>query len=163
MNEEIEIIDSSKMKILSEFSVEYDPEELESPSLTNTKTCFIKASDDWIVFATNSKGLDAAIGNIAFEHSSFKELSQKLEAVLSGKLNKEQLDALKFQNGTDEIIISVTSNLPLNQFAWVNRVNISNLREIELDDLEYGELSLPIKAAQKLHQEMKRLIAEGKI
>jgi len=61
------------------------------------------------------------------------------------------------------MIVSATSNLPLNQFAWVNRVNVTNLREMELDENEYGGLSLPVEAARKLHQEMKRLIAQGKI
>lgn len=163
MNDEAEIIDSSKMEILSEFSIEYDEEEIASPSSTNGKNCFIKTSDGWVVFAANSKGSDEATGEVAFEQGSFKQLSQELEAVLSGKLYEEKLDALTFQNGKDKMIISATSNLPLNQFAWVNRVNISNLREIELDGIEYGELSLPVKAARKLHQEMKRLIAEEKI
>lgn len=162
MDEEPEIIDSTNMEILSEFLIEYDEEEISSPSSTNGKNCFIKASDGWIVFAANSKGSDEAIGEVAFERASFKQLSQELEAVLSGKLYKEKLDALTFQNGKDEMIISATSNLPLNQFAWVNRVNISNLRQIELDEIEYGELSFPVKAARRLHQEMKRLIAEEK-
>ncbi len=163
MNEEMEIVDSSKMEILSEFSVEYDDEEIESPSSTNIKNCFIKSGGEWIVFAANSKGSDEAVGDVAFERSSFKQLSRELEAVLSGKLYKEKLDALEFENGRDQMIVSATSNLPLNQFAWVNRVNISNLRQIELDDLEYGSFSLPVKAAQKLSREMNRLIAEGKI
>jgi len=163
MSEEMEVIDSTNMEILSEFPVEYDEAELESPSSTNMKNCFIKASDRWIVFAANSKGSDEAVGNVAFERGTFRQLADELEAVLAGKLYKEKLDALTFENGKDQMIVSATSNLPLNQFAWVNRVNISNLRQIELDEIEYGELSLPVKAVRKLHQEMKRLIAEGKI
>jgi hypothetical protein len=61
------------------------------------------------------------------------------------------------------MITTASSVLPLNQFAWVNRVSVSNLRPVELDDIEYGELSLPVKAARKLSEEMKRLSAEGKI
>ena len=163
MNETPEIVDSTDMEILSEFPVEYDQNELESPSSTNMNNCFIKASDIWIVFAANSKGSDEAVGNVAFERSTFDRLSRELEAVLAGKLHDEKMDALTFENGSDKMIISATSNLPLNQFAWVNRINISNLREIELDDLEYGQISLPVEAARKLHGEMKRLIAEGKI
>lgn len=130
MNEEPEIIDSTDMEILSEFPVKYDEVELESPSSTNMKNCFIKASDRWVVFAANSKGSDEAVGNVAFKRGTFRRLSQELEAVLSGKLYKEKLDVLTFENGLDEMIVSATSNLPLNQFAWVNRINISNLREI---------------------------------
>jgi len=55
MNEEPEIVDSTNMEILSEFSVEYDEEEIASPSSTNIKKCFIKAFDGSVVFATNSK------------------------------------------------------------------------------------------------------------
>lgn len=163
MNEEPEIIDSTNMEILSEFPVEYDEAELESPSSTNMKNCFIKASDRWIVFAANSKGSDEAVGDVAFERRTFSQLANELEAVLAGKLYKEKLDALTFENGRDQMIVSATSNLPLNQFAWVNRVNVTNLREMELDENEYGGLSLPVEAARKLHEEMKRLLSEGKI
>ncbi len=55
MSEEPEIIDSTNMEILSKFPVEYDDEEIASPSSTNIKKCFIKAFDGWVVFATNSK------------------------------------------------------------------------------------------------------------
>lgn len=50
MSEEIEIVDSTDMEILSEFAVDYDKAELDSPSSTNMKNCFIKASDEWVVF-----------------------------------------------------------------------------------------------------------------
>ena len=62
----MEVIDSTNMEILSEFPVEYDEAELESPSSTNMKNCFIKASDDWVVIAANSKGSDEAVGDVAF-------------------------------------------------------------------------------------------------
>lgn len=163
MSEDIEIIDSTDMEILSEFPIEYDEAELESPSSTNMKNCFIKASDRWIVFAANSKGSDEAVGNVAFERGSFKRLTEELGAVLAGKLHEEKLDALTFKNGRDEMIVGASSSLPLNQFVWINRISISNLREIELDEIEYGEIELPVEAAKKLHREMERLIAEGKI
>lgn len=163
MNEKPEIVDSTDMETLCEFPVEYDEAELESLSSTNMKNCFIKASDEWVVFAANSKGSDEAVGNVAFEPGSFKRLTEELGAVLAGKLHDEKLDDVTFKDGADEIVVSASSNLPLNQLAWVNRVNITNLREIELDELEYGQMSLPVEAARKLHREMKRLIAEGKI
>lgn len=160
-NEELEIVDSTSMEILSEFAVEYDQEELDSPSSTNIKSCFIKASGEWVVLATSSKGSGVAMGDVAFGRGAFKQLSQELEAVLGGKLHREKLDALTFSSGRDEMIVSATSSLPLNQLAWVNRINIANLREIELDEVGYGELSLPVEAAKKLHQEMQRLVGEG--
>lgn len=160
-NEELEVVDSTGMEILSEFAVEYDQAELDSPSLTNIKNCFIKASGEWIVLATSSKGSGVAMGDVAFGRGAFRQLSQELEAVLGGKLHREKLDALSFSIGRDQMIVSATSSLPLNQLAWINRINISNLREIELDELEYGELSLPVEAAKKLHQEMRRLISVG--
>ena len=163
MNEEPEIIDSTDMEILSEFAVEYDEAELESTGSTNMKNCFIKASDEWVVFAANSKGSDEAVGSVAFERGTFRRLTEELAAVLAGKLHDEKLDALTFKNGRDEMTVGASSSLPLNQLAWVNRVNISNLREIELDEIEYGQMSLPVEAARRLHEEMKRLIAEGKI
>lgn len=163
MNEEPEIIDSTDMEILSEFAVEYDEAELESTTSANMKNCFIKASDAWVVFAADSKGSDEAVGEVAFERGTFRRLTEELDAVLAGKLHEEKSDASTFKNGRDEIVVGASSNLPLNRLAWTNRINISNLREIELDDLEYGQMSLPVEAARKLHEEMKRLIAEGKI
>lgn len=159
----METIDSTNMETLAVFPVEYDEAEIESPSATNMKNCFIKSDGKWIVFAANSKGSDEAVGNVAVEKSSFARLSKELDAVLAGKLYKEKLDALTFENGQDEIIVSATSSLPLNRFVCVERINISNVREIELDDVEFGSLDLPVKAARKLGEEMKRLIVEGKI
>lgn len=163
MSDARQTIDSSAMTILTDFPVEYDDAEIESPGSTNIKECFVKTDGDWIVLATNSRGANEPIGNVAFEASTAALLSEELKAVLSGKLREEEADAATVKNGADTIIISATSNLPINQTSWVNRVSISNLREIELDEIEFGELSLPVRAARRLSEELERLITAKKI
>ena len=158
MDEEIEIVDSSAMRILSEFAVEYDEDEqLLSPDFTNIAECFIKTGGDWIVIATNSKGSPEAVGNIAFEMQNLALVAENLGDVLAGKLRDEARDSLTFKSGGDEIVVSADSVLPLNQLVPRERVTISNLREMELDGLEFMQLALPVKAAERLHKEFKKL------
>ena len=160
MDEEIEIVDSSAMRILSEFAVEYDEEErLLSPDFTNIAECFIKTDDELIVIATNSKGSPEAVGNIAFERGNLALVAENLSDVLAGKLRETGEDSLKFKSGADEMVFSADSVFPLNQPLPRERVTISNLREMELDGLEFLQLALPIKAAEKLCEELKKLSA----
>lgn len=158
MSEEIETVDSGAMRILSEFAVEYDEDEnLLSPDFTNLAECFIKTGGDWIVIATNSKGSPEAVGNVAFESQNIAFVAEKLSDVLSGKLREDGTDSLKFARGGDEMVFSADSVFPLNQPVPRERVSISNLRELELDGLEFMQLALPIKAAEKLCEELKKL------
>ena len=158
MDEEIEMVDSGSMRILSEFAVEYDEDErLLSPDFTNLAECFIKTDDDWIVIATNSKGSPEAVGNVAFEGGNVALVAENLSDVLSGKLREEGTDSLKFERGGDEMVFSADSVFPLNQPVPRERVTISNLRELELDGLEFMQLALPVKAAEKLCEELKKL------
>lgn len=158
MDEEIEIVDSGAMENVSEFVVEYDDEEqLLSPDFTNIAECFIKTGDGWIVIATNSKGSPEAVGNIAFEIQNLALVAENLGDVLAGKLRDEAKDNLKFKSGGDEIIFSADTVFPLNQLIPRERVTISNLRELELDGLEFMQLALPIKAAERLYEELKKL------
>lgn len=160
MDEEIEIVDSGAMKVLSEFAVEYDEEEqVLSPDFTNIAECFIKADEKWIVVATNSKGSRDAVGNIAFERGNLALVAENLGGVLAGKLRETGAESLKFESGADEMIFSADSVFPLNQLVPRERVTISNLRELELDGLEFMQLALPEKAAEKLFEELKKLTA----
>lgn len=158
MDEEIEIVDSGAMQVLSAFAVEYDEDEqLLSPDFTNLAECFIKTGGNWIVIATNSKGSPEAVGNVAFESQNLASVAENLSDVLSGKLREEGKNSLKFERGADEMIFSADSVFPLNQPVPRERVTISNLRELELDGLEFMQLALPIKAAEKLCEELKKL------
>ena len=158
MDEEIEIVDSGAMKVLSKFAVEYDENErLLSPDFTNIAECFVKADDDWIVIATNSKGSPEAVGNVAFEIQNLALVAENLGDVLAGKLRETGADSLKFERGKDEMIFSADAVFPLNQTVPRERITISNLREIELDGLEFLQLALPVKAAERLCEELKNL------
>lgn len=160
MDEEIEIVDSGAMTILSRFAVEYDEDEkLLSPDFTNLAECFVKAGDDWIVIATNSKGSSEEVGNIAFESQNLVPVAENLSDILAGKLPETGKDSLKFKSGGDEMVFSADSVFPLNQPVPRERITISNLRELELDGLEFLQLALPVKAAEKLCEELKKLSA----
>lgn len=158
MDEEIEIVDSGAMETVSRFAVEYDEEErLLSPDFTNIAECFIKTDDSWIVIATNSKGSPEAVGNVAFEIRNLGSVVENLGDVLNGKLRDEAIDSLTFKVGGDEMVFSADTVFPLNQIVPRERVTISNLREMELDGLEFMQLALPNKAAERLYEELKKL------
>lgn len=158
MDEEFEIVDSSAMRILSEFAVEYDDEEQNlSPDFTNLAECFIKTDDVFIVIATNSKGSPEAIGNVAFEIQNTVAVAENLSAVLAGTLSETGEDSLTFKSGADDLVFSADSVFPLNQPLPRERVTISNLREMELDGLEFLQLALPVKAVERLCEELKMI------
>lgn len=160
MDEEIEIVDSGAMRTLSQFAVEYDDDEQTlSPEFTNIAECFIKTNDVFVVIATNSKGSPEPVGNIAFERGNLALVAKNLGDVLAGKLRETGADSLKFESGADEMIFSADSVFPLNQPLPRERVTISNLREMELDGLEFMQLALPIRAAERLFEELKKLTA----
>jgi hypothetical protein len=83
---------------------------------------------------------------------------ENLGDVLAGKLRDEAIDSLKFKSGGDEMIFSADTVFPLNQLIPRERVTISNLRELELDGLEFMQLALPIKAAERLFEELKKIV-----
>jgi hypothetical protein len=62
-----------------------------------------------------------------------------------------QVDCLNFSIGNDEIQISASSVFPGNRATPREAITILNLREIELDGLEYSTgLSLSPKSAANL-------------
>jgi hypothetical protein len=148
MNEEIEIIDSTGMKVLSDFEVELNDAE--------TVRCFIKADDYWIVFAIGTAA--EATGYLAFERKNVELVDKNLGEVLAGKLFNEELDFIVFESGKDEIQISASTVFPSNSVTPRETVTVLNLREIELDGLEFSTgLSLSPKSAEILHKELNKL------
>lgn len=148
MNEELVIIDSTAMQVLSDFEVELNDDE--------TVRCFVKADDYWIVFAIGSE--QESTGYLAFEKSNIGLVNENLGEVLAGKLFNEELEAVTFESGKDEIQISASTVFPSNSVAPRETVTILNLREMELDGLEFSTgLSLSPKSAEKLHQELEHL------
>jgi hypothetical protein len=151
MNEEIEIIDSTGMKVLSDFEVELND--------TETVKCFIKADDYWIVFAIGT--IAEATGYLAFERKNVELVNKNLGEVLDGKLFKEELDFTVFESGKDEIQISASSVFPSNRATSRETITILNLREIELDGLEFSTgLSLSPKSAETLSKHLEKLLKD---
>jgi hypothetical protein len=144
LNDEIEIVDSTAMRVLSEFEIELNDEE--------TVKCFIKTDDYWLVFAVESTGY------LAFERVNIGLVNRHLAEVLAGKLFTEELDRITFENGKDEFQISASSVFPSNRATPRETITILNLREMELDGLDFSTgLSLSPKSAEKLHQELENL------
>jgi hypothetical protein len=147
MNEEIEIVDSTEMQVLSEFEIDLDDE---------TTKCFIKADNYWIVFAVGSE--NEATGHLAFERKNIALVNKNLSEVLAGKLFNEELDAIAFESEKDEFQISASSVFPSNRATPRETITILNLREMELDGLEFSTgLSLSPKSAETLHKELNNL------
>ncbi len=148
MNEEIEIVDSAEMQVLGEFEIDSDDDE--------TARCFIKTDNYWIVFAIGSE--KESTGHLAFERANVELVNKNLSEVLTGKLFNEELDAITFENGKDEFQISASSVFPSNRATPRETITILNLREMELDGLEFSTgLSLSPKSAEILHKELNNL------
>ncbi len=148
INDELKTIDSTEMQILGDFECKLNDAE--------NLRCFIKADDYWIVFAVGS--VAQAVGHLAFERTNIELVSQKLGEVLAGKLFNEELDFIAFESGKDEIQISASTVFPSNSVTPRETITVLNLREMELDGLEFSTgLSLSPKSAETLSKELEKL------
>jgi hypothetical protein len=148
INDELETIDSTAMQILGDFECQLNDAE--------TVRCFIKADDYWLVCAIGSA--TEAIGHLAFERTNIELVNQKLDEVLAGKLFNEELDFIAFESGKDEIQISASTVFPSNSVTPRETITVLNLREMELDGLEFSTgLSLSPKSAETLSKELAKL------
>jgi hypothetical protein len=147
--EELEIVDSTAMQVLTSFDVELNDE--------NNLRCFIKSDDYWIVFAIGSE--KNSTGYLAFAKENVELVNKNLQEVLAGKLFDEELDAITFENAKDEFQISASSVFPSNRAVPRETITIMNLREMELDGLDITTgLCVSNKSAEKLHSELEKLL-----
>jgi hypothetical protein len=158
MDDDLEIINSNLMSVSRKFDIEYDHDEkLLSPDFTYLDKCLIKSDDNLIVIGTTSNNNKDFLANLAFEKKSVDLLKNLLVKVFEENLAANEREYLSEKNDKDEFVVSVTSVFPLNQLFPRERISISNLREAELDGLEFMQLSLPIKSAERLLKELKSL------
>lgn len=158
MNEQAEIIDSSKMQILNCFPVEYEnDEEITAPENAEKSEVCVCSLDKNIIVASRSKKSGRLIGEIVFDKRSASPVAKGFDKLLS---EEKPTDApVEFENGADKILITFSSSWAHNLPAPLERINFYNRRNYELDDLRSRDiwLSLPPKSARRLADELAKL------
>jgi hypothetical protein len=138
--EEFEIVDSSAMRVLGHFDCSIPDEEAMS--------CNLKTDGHWIVFTLCSRLGAESVGYLAIEQGSLGPIKTNLADVLAGKLRDSAIDCVTFTSGNDQMQISASYVFPGNRATPRETITIMNLRELELDGLEYSTgLSLSPDAA----------------
>lgn len=160
MAERIEKIDSSGMRVLSEFPVKYEnDEELTIPHEAEKATILIGALDENIIIAYSSKKTGNIISEIVFERNNIFSVGQSISEILEKR--EPWNEPFKYESGKDNILVTYSSSWAHNLPAPLERVNVYNRRNYELDGLRARDmwLSLPPKMARKLADEIKIRLA----
>jgi hypothetical protein len=165
MSDAVETIDVSRMKVLSEFPVEYEnDEETLAPHLSSLKKVFIGSLNGFAVLSSSAAN-GQITPDLAFDKGNVSVLTGMLEKALKSDFEGE---SLYVESGADKLSVGVNSNFPHTLTAPFERIYLINLRPIFLNegdslDQGYAGLKLPPKSAARLCKEMKNLIADKKI
>lgn len=158
MNQETEIINSSRMTVLSEFPVEYEnDEQITKPEDAEKADLYICSLDENIVVAYRSAKTGRRISELVFEKTNVSAVAGSVDKLLE---TENPWDApLEIESGRDKILITYSSSWAGNLPAPLERINVYNRRDYELDDLRARDvwLSLPPKTARRFAVEMTKL------
>ena len=158
MNDQAETIDSSEMQILDEFPVEYrNDEEITAPENSEKAGLAVCALVENIIIAYRSRKSGRLIGEIVFEKQSGAPIAAGIDELLS---QEKPWDApIEIKDGKDEILMTFSSSQAHNLPAPLERVNIYNRRNYELDGLRSRDVwvSLPPHSAQQLAKSLAKL------
>ena len=151
MNENIEIIDSSKMKVLSEFSYVDEP-------MDNITNYYLGILDNLFIIRIRGESSNP-IGVTFFERKIYNEVIKMLEDVYAGKLYETNQTSLELEQGKDDIIISIMSAMPHTATRPIERLFIQNVRTAILDSRERDgfNVTASLETGRKLLAEMKRI------
>ena len=163
MNEQTEIFDSAKMKVLGEFALEYDNDEtITQPAESSRAKIFVGTIGENIIIASQSRNTQEITGDLIVEKQNLRFIAESIEDLLDREKPWEA--AIERESGKDNLQIYLTNSWAHNLPAPLERINIKNSRNYELDGLRSRDwwLSLPPRMAQKLLDEIKNhFLAEG--
>ena len=164
MNSSAETIDIGRMRILSEFPVRYENDEDRLiPHLANIEKCLIGALGNLIILAVLVRGNGNLSFQVAFEKENIPIVAGKILEAIN---NPDETNPEIIEKGQDKLMIGVQSNFPHNLLAPFSRIFIKNLRPVVNQgqnlDQSYWDLSLPVKSAQILSNELNSLTVENK-
>ncbi len=180
MNEDVEVIDSMQMEVLSEFQSEIEKgEEFQtSYRLGVLNGDFIVSVQNTIAHKPQGKiipqGVDERVrrlyqrdiarnwwgGNLLFELKNFDGVLQRLEELYGERpARKIDLNDFEIENGKDQMGVRKNSVMPNNVGQPIISTQITNYRWLDLDDVkkEGWHLYLSPETGLKLMDEMRRI------
>lgn len=158
MNEETEIIDSSKMEVLSEFPLEYEnDEEITKAESTARIKLYIGIMENNVVISSLSRNTQEIRGDLVVEKQNILFVAESINKLLDKE--KPWVEVIKKESGEDKLLIYYSSSWANNLPAPFERVNTENKRKYKLDGLrsQILDLDLPPRMAQKLANEITKL------
>ena len=185
MNENVEIIDSSEMEILSEFRGENTEWDAPAYRLGIIGSNFVVAVQDPIVETEKGKRIPEGVDertrkvfengiknnwwgvNIVIELKNFDGVLARLEELYGERPAREiDLNDYDIANGKDKLGVRKNSVMPNNVGQPIVNTQISNTRSLKIDYLELNgwDLYVSPETGLKLMDEMKRIrpIVENK-
>ncbi len=158
MNEEPEIIDSSKMEILSEFPLEYEnDEEITKAESTARVNLYIGVMENDVVISSLSRNTHEIRGDLVVEKQNILFVAESINKLLDKE--KPWEESIKKESEKDDLLIYYSSSWANNLPAPFERIVVRNRRNYVLDRLEamFLGLELPPKMAQRLADEITKL------
>ena len=139
------------MTVLSEF--DYVDEIFD-----NTDHYKIGVLDENVLIQVRSLNGKVSAG-LVYERSSHLELVEKIEDIYAGKLLESDEDYFSFKNGKDFLVVGITSTFPHTSFKPIVSFNLTNNRELVLDERERNNwfLYMSVETGKLMLKEMKRI------
>lgn len=147
----MEIIDSSRMQVLSEF--DYIGEIFD-----NTDHYKIGVLEkNVLVSPRDLSGNESAA--FLYERANHSQLIAKMEDVFAGKAPESNKDYFEFKSGRDFLVIGIVSTFPMAAFKPIVKFKLTNNRRANLDGSESGNwfLYMSVETAKLMLAEMKRI------
>lgn len=158
MNDEVEIIDSSKIEILSEFPLEYESdEEITKAEGTAGIKLYVGIRENDVIISSLSRNTHEVRGDLVVEKQNILFVAESMKELLNR--DKPWEESIKKESGKDKLLIYYSSSWAHNLPAPFERINIENKRNYELDDLRSRDwwLILPPRMAQRFADEITKL------
>ncbi|MDQ3323397.1 MAG: hypothetical protein M3525_13350, partial [Acidobacteriota bacterium] len=135
MNEEAEIIDSSKMEILSEFPLEYEnDEEITKAESTARTKLYIGTIGSDVIISSLSRNTNEIRGDLVVEKQNIVFVGESINELLNRE--KPWEESIKKESGKDKLLIYYSSSWANNLPAPFERIVVRNRRNYVLDRLE---------------------------
>ncbi len=152
MSDEMEIIDSSQMKVLSEFGFVDEP-------INNLARYYLGLLDD--KFMTRITDLEGnQRGKVFFERTNYEEVLKRCEDVYAGKLLEvPDVDYFNIEKNQDDILVGINAVFPHTSFKPIVKFFLQNNRRAKLDGLELPvwDLFMSFETGKKMLAEMERI------
>ena len=151
MNENIEIIDTTDIKVLSDFAYVDEP-------MDNIAHYYLGVTENY--FVISSKDLNGKYSpDTFFERENYADLVKMIEDVYAGKLYETNQTALVKEKGKDHIIVSVMSAMPHTATRPIEQLFIKNVHAAQLNNRERDSFFVfaSLETGRKLLAEMKRI------